>query len=78
MDDFDYFVLGRAPLIAAQAHPFAFVVVLALAVGLSWLAWKATPRGIRWLFGAVVLPAAVWVGSIFVLFVLKLPGFPPH
>jgi len=78
MDDFDVLILLIAPLVAVHAHPFPFVGLVVVATAFSWIILKTMPDRIKWAICIPLLLAAIWGGSLLIMFVLKLPGFPPH
>jgi hypothetical protein len=72
------FLIALAPLIAAQAHPIPLGLLLVASSVLTWLLCRTVSGTLKWLLGIPLLLASVWVGSIMIIFVLKLPGFAPH
>ncbi len=71
-------LIALAPLIAAQAHPIPFLVLLVGAAALGYSLSRRMSHATKWFLGILVFLVALWAGSILIIFVLKLPGMGPH
>jgi hypothetical protein len=78
MDDFLFFVVVYAPWLVAFEHPFPFLGLVVVAAACSCFILKAMSSNIKWVLWISLFLAALWSGSLLILFVLKSSGFPPH
>lgn len=66
-------LLILAPLLAGHSHPLMFLAVLAFAATVSFGVGRMTSGPTKKARIAVTFLAALWIGSLLVIFTLKLP-----
>jgi hypothetical protein len=63
---------------AGRAHPIPFAVLFGVSAVSCGIGLNAMSGSLKWCVCVPLFLAAIWIGSLLIVFVLKLPGFPPH